>query len=348
MALRTTTLGAFPKPDYVPVTDWFQVGHDAGDYNDRVLRGWHAPEGEDLALLDRATAEVVADQIACGIDLPTDGEMRRENYVHYQCRHMDGFDFVKLTEKVLRNGAYRAELPSITGKVAAGAERVLVRDWQVAEAAAGRPVKMTLPGPMTISDTTADIFYNDPERLAEDIAAALNVEVRALADAGCRYIQIDEPIFARKPEEALAYGIKTLGRCFEGVPAGVTRVMHMCCGYPNRLDDEDYPKADQDAYRRIAERLDGVVDQISIEDAHRHNPLELFEIFEKSTLLVGFFRVASSTLETEDQIARRMEEVLTRLPPERLVAAPDCGLGFLGRDLAMAKLKAMCGAAARF
>ena len=348
MPIKTTTLGAFPKPDYVPVTDWFQVGHDADDYNDRVLRGWREPTGNELELLDKATAEVVEDQIACGIDIPTDGEIRRENYVHYQCRHMEGFDFRNLTERVLRNGAYVAELPTISGPVRAGESSILVRDWQVAEAAAKRPTKITLPGPMTISDTTADVHYNDPERLAQDLAIALNFEVQALAAAGCRYIQIDEPIFARKPDEALAYGIDALTTCFQGVPEGVTRVMHMCCGYPNRLDDEDYPKADQTAYQRIAERLDGVVDQISIEDAHRHNPPELFELFQSSTLLVGFFRVASSTLETEDQIARRMEEVLRYLPAERLVAAPDCGLGFLGRDLAMKKLRAMTGAAARF
>jgi len=348
MPIRTTTLGAFPKPDYVPVTDWFQVGHDAEDYNDRVLRGWRAPAGADLALLDKATAQVIADQLACGIDVPSDGEVRRENYVHYQCRHMEGFDFQNLTKRVLRNGAYVAELPTIAGPVRAGESSVLVRDWQVAEAAAGRPTKITLPGPMTISDTTADEHYKDPEKLAQDLAIALNFEVRALADAGCRYIQIDEPIFARKPDQALAYGIDALARCFEGMPQGVTRVMHMCCGYPNRLDDEDYPKADRHAYQRIAERVDGVVDQISIEDAHRHNPPELFELFQKSTLLLGVFRVASSTLETEDQIARRIEEVLSHLPVDRLVAAPDCGLGFLGRDLAMKKLRAMCGAASRF
>ncbi|MCG6902329.1 MAG: hypothetical protein LJE68_06560, partial [Rhodobacter sp.] len=145
MALKTTCIGAYPKPDYVPIRDWFQVGHDAQDYNDTVLRGW--TESADVQdALDRATAEVVADQIACGIDIPTDGEVRRENYVHYQCRHFDGFDFVNLTRRVLRNGAYVAELPTISGPVRARGESVLVRDWQVAQAASDRPVKITLPG----------------------------------------------------------------------------------------------------------------------------------------------------------------------------------------------------------
>ena len=97
MPLRTTCIGAYPKPDYVPIRDWFQVGHDAEDYNDVVLRQWtESPEVQTS--LDRATAEVVADQIACGIDVPTDGEVRRENYVHYQCRHFEGFDFTNLTK----------------------------------------------------------------------------------------------------------------------------------------------------------------------------------------------------------------------------------------------------------
>lgn len=344
MPLQTTCIGAYPKPDYVPIRDWFQVGHDAVDYNDTVLRNWtEAPEVQ--ALLDRATAEVVTDQIECGIDIPTDGEVRRENYVHYQCRHFDGFDFENLTKRVLRNGAYVAELPTISGPVRARGESVLVRDWQVAQAASDRPVKITLPGPMTISDTTADIYYNDARAQAFDLAAALNSEVRALAAAGCTYIQIDEPIFARKPAEALDFGTEALRRCFDGLPDDVMRVMHMCCGYPNRLDDADYPKADPEAYTKIARQVDGIADQISIEDAHRHNPETLFGLFEKSALIVGFVAVASSRIEPVEQIATRMQQILQILPENRLIAAPDCGLGFLGRELAMTKLRNLSQAA---
>ncbi len=178
MPIPTTCIGAYPKPDYVPIRDWFQVGHDAEDYNDVVLGQWsEAPEIQ--AALDRATAEVVADQISCGIDVPTDGEVRRENYVHYQCRHFEGFDFQNLTKRVLRNGAYVAELPTIRGPVRATGESVLVRDWQVAQATSDRAVKITLPGPMTISDTTANEHYTDPRTQAFDLATALNSEARA-------------------------------------------------------------------------------------------------------------------------------------------------------------------------
>ena len=346
MPLTTTCIGAYPKPDYVPISDWFQVHYDAEDYDDKVTKLWsHEKLEEARDLFDKATADVIADQIACGIDVPTDGEVRRENYVHYQCRHFSGFDFENLTEREMRNGAYRVNLPTIRGRVVAEDKKTLVRDWQIAEQAAGRPVKITLPGPMTISDTTADEFYHDPAGLARDLADALNGQVQALAEAGCRYIQVDEPIFARKPEEALAYGVETLERCFHGVPDEVTRVVHMCCGYPNNLDDDDYPKADQASYIKIAEAVDGVTDQISIEDAHRHNPADLFQRFDKSSLIVGFVTVASSRVEPVEEIRARMQEILRHIPQERLIAAPDCGLGFLGRELAMTKLSNLCEAA---
>ncbi|QGX97994.1 5-methyltetrahydropteroyltriglutamate--homocysteine methyltransferase [Roseovarius faecimaris] len=346
MPLKTTCIGAYPKPDYLPIQDWFQVHYDAEDYNERVTQGWTREKmraAQDL--FDRATAEAVADQIACGVDIPTDGEQRRENYVHYQCRHFTGFDFENLTRAVMRNGAYTVDLPTIRGKITGQDNSTLVRDWQVAEAAAGRPVKITLPGPMTIADTTADAFYDDDAALARDLSDALNGQVRALAEAGCRFIQVDEPIFARKPDQALAYGIETLERCFHGVPGEVTRVVHMCCGYPNNLDDDDYPKADQQAYAQIAEAVDGVTDQISIEDAHRYNPGDLFERFKTSQLIVGFVTVASSRVEPVEEIRTRMQEILQHIPAERLLAAPDCGLGFLGRELAMTKLRNLSTAA---
>jgi len=344
MPLTTTCIGAYPKPDYLPIRDWFQVGHDDADYTEKVLRGYAKAEGAE-ALFDRATHEAVADQVACGIDVPTDGEQRRENYVHYQCRFFEGFDFENLEHRVLRNGAYETDLPAMRGPIRRRDISPLPRDWRIAQAATDRPVKITLPGPMTISDTTADCHYGDPRALAMDLAAALNGEIKALAEAGCRHIQIDEPIFARKPAQALDYGIEAMERCWHGVPDGVTRVAHACCGYPNHLDDEVYPKADPQSYQQIAASMDGVVDQLSIEDCHRHNDLSLFGKFRKTRLIVGFVKVASSKIETVDEIATRMREVKAELPEGHLIAAPDCGLGFLGRDLAMVKLRNLCEAA---
>jgi 5-methyltetrahydropteroyltriglutamate--homocysteine methyltransferase len=345
MPIRTTCIGAFPKPDYVPIKDWFHIDLADKNYGSAVIEAWqNAPENE--ALFERATAEIIKLQIDCGVSIPTDGEQRRENYVHYQCRYFNGFDFENLVRTVMRNGAYDCLLPAIRGPISSN-EAVLVRDYNQAQAASDRPVKITLPGPMTIIDSTSDCYYNDDPALAADLAAALNVEVRALAQAGCQHIQIDEPVFARKPDNALKFGTETLQACFAGVPDSVTKTMHMCCGYPDRLDNPDYPKADHNVYHALVEALDGKIDAISIEDCHCNNDRSLFEKFTKSTAIVGFVDVAVSNIEPAAQIAARMREVLEVLPPERLIAAPDCGLGFLGRNLAVTKLKNLSDAAQR-
>jgi 5-methyltetrahydropteroyltriglutamate--homocysteine methyltransferase len=348
MPLTTTVLGAYPKPDYVPVDDWFtipngQVSASATCAYDEALL---APDAEAEALFVRAAAEVIADQAACGIDIVTDGEVRRENYIHYHCRHLTGIDFADLTHKVLRDGAYETDLPTVRGAIAAKGEPFLPHDYRTAQASTDRPVKVTLPGPMTITDTTADAYYDDPARQGADLAKALNVEIRALVEAGCRHIQVDEPLFARKPAAALDYGIDNLNRCFDGVDGSVARAVHVCCGYPTKLDDIDYKKADPNAYLEMAEALDSaVVDQISIEDAHRHNDLALLERFRESTVIFGSIAIASSALEPVSAIRRRLTEALAHIDAERLIVAPDCGLGFLTRDLAMAKLRHMCEAA---
>ena len=231
-------------------------------------------EGSIERILDRATAEVVQEQDELGIDIPTDGEVRRENYIHYHCRHLKGVDFEALSEKQMR-GHYTALLPTITGPVEAG-DVFLVRDWQVAQSATKKPVKMTVPGPMTIGDSIADDFYRD-DAVARGVALAeaLNVEIRRLVDAGCPVIQVDEPVFARKLDQALAFGLEHLDRCFHKVPKTVERCVHICCGYPDKIDpDEDYPKAPRESYEDLATGLQDVaVDAVSIEDAHRHNDL---------------------------------------------------------------------------
>ena len=349
MALKTTVIGAYPKPPYTPVTDWFQSeqGGDDSAPTSRYVAQMDAAGEQAKALFRRAAAEVIADQALAGIDVVTDGEVRRENYIHYHCRHLDGIDFETLTEKVLRNGAYSAALPTITGPVKAG-EPFLVEDWQDAQATTERPVKVTLPGPMTIGDTTADAHYEDPARRGRDLADAINAEVRALAAAGCRYIQVDEPLFARKPTEALSFGIENLERCFHGVGDGdgVTRVMHMCCGYPDRLDAVDYPKADPQSYLDLAEAVDAsCIDEVSIEDAHRHNDLALLERFRQSRVIFGAVAIAKSRIEPVEEIEERLKAALEHIDEERLIAAPDCGLGYLGRDLAFKKLGNLVAAA---
>ena len=205
MSIVTTCIGAYPKPDFVQLPDWFNTA--AGPDTSDPTMGWAAaltalgPEAG--ALIDQGVSQVIADQIDADIDVPTDGEVPRENYIHYHCRYIEGIDFSELTRKELRGGTYAANLPTIVAPVRTRGE-FLVRDWRRAQVCTDRSVKMTMPGPMTISDTTADAYYQDPMRLGADLTAALNHEVRSLAHAGCRNIQIVEPLFARKPDKAIA------------------------------------------------------------------------------------------------------------------------------------------------
>ena len=343
----TTTIGAYPKPAYVPISDWFTAasGDQAADYTSAFAHEMDRAGSGREALFRRAAAEVIRDQVEAGIDIVTDGEVRRENYVHYQCRHFSGFDYDMLSPKTIR-GVTEALLPTVRGEVRHLGTSPLVHDYRVAQTLSPRPVKVTIPGPMTIIDTTVDAYYHDDDALGADLAAAINAQVLDLVDAGCRHIQVDEPVMARKPDIALAYGIEHLERCFAGVPESVARVVHSCCGYPEHLDQDDYPKAEPGSYLALAEALDAAaVDAVSIEDAHRPNDLAaLLPRFARTTVILGVLAIARSRLETVEGVADRLREALAHLPPERLAAAPDCGLGFLGRDLARRKLAAMCEA----
>ncbi len=347
MPIPTTCLGAYPKPEFVDLPDWFNApaGPDTAEPTKRGARALRRMGEEAESVLARGVEQAVRDQVDAGIDIPTDGEIPRENYIHYHCRHLNGFDFDNLTEKEVRGGTYTAALPTIRGPVSAKG-RFLVADWRRAQGFSARPVKMTMPGPMTISDTNYDDHYHDPKQLGADLGAALNAEVLALAEAGCRYIQIDEPVFARRPADAVDYGVENLERAFHGCPPQITRTAHMCCGYPDRLDRDDYPKAEQDAYFQIADAMeDSSVHWLSIEDAHRHNDLTLLERFKTTTIILGVVAIAKSRVEPVEEIRERLRAALNHIDRARLAAAPDCGLGLLGRELAREKMRNLCAAA---
>jgi len=339
--LTTTTIGSYPKPDYVPVANPFDLAR--GEWRPtRSGEQTAAAAGDEL---ERAVREVVAEQASIGIDVPTDGEIRRENYIYHHCRHLTGFDFGQLTEQVMREGGWRAGVPTVTGPIAAQ-EPFLELEWRSAQAGTSRPVKMTVPGPLTIMASTADAFYGDERRQAADLADALNVEIRRLAAAGCRWIQVDEPVFAREPEKALAFGIELLGRCFHGLPADVHRVVHICCGYPSGVDVEGYPKADPESYFLLADELEAApIDAVSIEDAHRRNDLALLERFSRTVVILGLVDIARSRVETVTEMRKRLDAALGHIDGHRLIAAPDCGLTMLSRETARAKLTNLVAAA---
>ncbi|MEC7416870.1 MAG: 5-methyltetrahydropteroyltriglutamate--homocysteine methyltransferase [SAR324 cluster bacterium] len=344
MSLRTTTIGAYPKPDYVKLPDWFD-DLDSPDPTAGWAEALNALGDDAGAILERGTHEAVLDQVNAGIDIPTDGEIARENYIHYHCRHLEGIDFEQLSEKALRTGNYLARLPTVRGPLQPR-DLFLADDWKRAQQATDRPVKITMPGPLTVGDTIVDDYYGDLKTLGKAVAEALNQEVLSLAEAGCRHIQIDEPLFARYPERALEFGVENLERAFHGCPEGVMRTAHMCCGYPDRIDREDYPKAPLDSYVRIADAMEeSSVMAISLEDAHRHNDLNLLDRYKTTTIILGVVAIAKSRVEPVEEIRERLKAALEHIDAERLIAAPDCGLGILGRDLALKKLRNLSEAA---
>ena len=341
MPLLTTCIGAYPKPPYVPRMAWMDEGVEAGE----VEGGTLTPE-ERRAAFDRATREVVAEQAAIGIDIPTDGEIRRANYIHYHCSHLDGFELDTLTECTMRNGAWTAEMPTFTGKDR-GARTVLgarLGGCAGGDGEARQDHRFRAAHHCGLDRQRT--FYSDRRSWCADLSDALNLETRRLAAAGCRHIQIDEPLFARLPDEALDFGIENLERCFHGVPDGVTRTLHMCCGYPDKLDETDYVKADPEAYRRLAGAVEAsIIDAVSIEDAHRHNDLALLDAFARTTVILGVVKIASSRVETVDEIVARLRAALDHIDADRLMAAPDCGLIMLGSEGARAKLGRLVEAA---
>ena len=350
--LETTTIGAFPKPNYVPVRDWFDAARETGgmnaaqttlDYTLDVEKNKDTHE----ALFVRAAKEVIDIQQRAGISIPTDGEVRRENYIHYHCRHLDGFDFDTLEHRVLRDGAYETDLPAIRSAIAYPGKCYSTHDYLASQGVSAKPVKFTLPGPLTIMDTTADCFYNDRPKLNAALAETVNKEILALVDAGCQFIQVDEPLFAREVNDALDFGMEGLERCFHGVPKSVTRIVHMCCGYPDHLDDDDYKKADPNSYHQLSKAVDmAAFDQVSIEDKHCCNNLDLLDKFQSKTVIFGAVAIASSRVETVEEVVARLKTALDHIDRDRLVVAPDCGLGLLPAELAEQKLRIMCQAAA--
>jgi len=353
MSLITTVVGSFPKPSYVPIVDWFDAsrkkkGMNTSEvtrlYTDYKKKQNHSHE----KLFVKAAAEIIDLQIKAGITIPTDGEVRRENYIHYHCRFLNGFDFDNLEFRVWRDGAYKSLLPAIRNKVSHSGNIYSVHDFKSSQKVSPVPLKFTLPGPLTIMDTAVDCCYFDRPKLNKDIADTVNKEILALVEAGCTYIQVDEPLFARQVNDALSFGMEGLDRCFHKVPKNITKIVHMCCGYPDYVDDINYKKANPENYFILADHIDKLsIDQVSIEDAHCCNDLKLLDHFENSTVILGLIAIAKSQIEKVDEVEDRIKKALNHIEKKRLVIAPDCGLGLLNSKLAEAKLKVMCEAVSR-
>jgi len=351
MSLSTTVIGSMPKPANFHIPCWVRdgvlVGNFVAEYN-KILSVQDSEDFENQ--LTRVTQDIIYLQEKVGLSVITDGELRREQYIYGFCRNLGGFDFVNTKKKLCRNGAWECLLPRIVSKIChKGEAGFMAKEWKWSQKMSNLPVKVTIPGPMTITDTFCNDFYEDERTLFQDLVNCINIELKLLAKAGCKQVQVDEPLLMRNPDKASEYGISYLSKCFSGLPDDVFKAVHACCGYPNYLDQTDYIKADKDAYLQLSKELDNAnFDAISIEDAHRRNDPRLFQAFQKKKVILGVIDVAKSRVETVEEIQEHIRDVLKYIPKDRLIIAPDCGLVFLSLDLAEKKLTNMVEAAKSF
>ena len=332
-----TVVGSMPKPawlmEQLPLNAEGKQVHGKG-------ADWGF-EGEQLEVAqDDATRLTIHDQVRAGIDVVSDGDQRRSSYLTYITTRLEGFDYETLTKKWTRNRRRLAAVGRCVGPVRRPGS-MLKKDAEFMLAETDRPVKITLPGPMTVVDSTADEHYGDEATMAMDVAAALNEEARELDALGVAVIQFDEPVFSRYPDKVKEWGITALDRCLEGVQSAKTAA-HICYSYPM----PGVPRPIVDSYPVILEALeDSKVDQLALEfEASRLEP-ELLRLYPSKTVMFGCIDNGIDEVESPEYVADKLLAAAKHLPATQIQAAPDCGLVPLSLDIARAKLKAMADGA---
>lgn len=331
--LPTSLVGSYAQPDWL--IDRKKL---AGRFPPRVRARelWRvAPEWLDEAQ-DDATLLAIRDQERAGLDIITDGEMRRESYSNRFATALDGVDIDNPGTALDRSG-HPNPVPRVTGKVRRR-HPVEVRDVEFLRAATDRRIKMTVPGPFTMSQQAQNDFYESEEALAMDYAAAVNEEIRDLFAAGADIVQIDEPYMQARPEKARAYGLKALNRALEGVE-GETAV-HICFGYAAIIHERP------EGYSFLPELAGSTAKAVSIETAQSGLDCSVLSKLPDKTIILGVLDLSTHEVETPETVAARIRRALPYVPVERIVAAPDCGLKYLPRDVAFGKMKAMAEGAA--
>jgi len=326
--IPTTIIGSMPKPGWL-ASEWYSIAGSwrlSGD----VLR----------EAMDDATRIALVEQEQAGIDIVCDGEQRRPSHHSYFLFDLDGVDFRTLKPKARRGGARMQDVPRVCGPLSLRAHRTL-EDYRFLRARTAKPIKMTLPGPSTLVDGVYDDYYGDERALACAFADALHEEVRALAEAGCDMVQLDEPAVTRLPEKLHAWGIEALDRALQGVE--VATCVHVCYGYTSRQSGGKQWKHGYDEILPALARTR--VDQCSLEFAEPDLPAKLLEMLPGKTIQLGVVNVGSEAIETPEVVARRLRAALEVVPAQHLIAAPDCGCAALPRHVARAKLDAMVAGA---
>lgn len=331
--LPTSLVGSYPQPDWL--IDREKLGHQMPP-RVRATSLWRvAPQWLEHAQ-DDATILVIRAQERAGLDILTDGEMRRESYSNRFATALEGVDLENPGTVTSRSG-HAVTVPRVVGKIRRK-HAVQVSDMQFLRANTGRLTKITVPGPFTMSQQAQNDYYPSVDEMAFDYAAAVNAEIKDLFAAGADVVQIDEPWMEARPEEAQRYGLAGLARAVEGV-SGAT-ALHICFGYAALVPGRPA------RYSFLEKLADAPVQQISIETAQSKLDCSVLAKLPKKTIILGVIDLSTPEVESAETVAARIRRALPYVSPERLVIATDCGMKYLPAESAFGKMQAMVSGAA--
>lgn len=333
MTLLTTVVGSYPQPHWLVDKDTL-----AGRLPPRVRAReiWRIPEEFLAEAQDDATVLAIRDMERAGVDVITDGEIRRESYSNRFATALDGMDLDNPGTAIDRTG-HPNPVPRVTGPVRRS-RPVEVEDLRFLRANTDRRIKITLPGPFTMAQQAQNDFYPDQRELALALAEAVREEIAELFAAGADLVQIDEPYLQARAEQAREYAVEAINRATAGAAGPVA--LHTCFGYAAIVHTRP------PGYSFLAELNDCAVDWIAIETAQPDLDLSILKQLPDKGVILGVLDLSDPEVEPVERIAARIRQALHHLPPDRLQVAPDCGMKYLSRDLAAAKLRAMVEATA--
>ncbi len=331
--LPTTVVGSYPQPEWLIDRSRLRAGLVP---RVRMMDLWRveAPYLEEAQ--DDATLLAVRDMERAGLDIVTDGEERRESYSNCFATELEGVDGDNPGEVMGRTGR-KTIVPRVVGPIRR-TRPVLARDAAFLRAATDRAVKITIPGPFTMAMQSLYEHYATNEEMAMAYAAAVNEEIAELFEAGVDIVQLDEPWAQSRYDEAKDYAVKVINRALEGVDG--TTAIHLCFGYAQMVKDKP------SGYSFLPELEGTLAQQISIEAAEPKLDLSIAESLASKQIMVGVISMGSTDPETPEMVEDRIRAALEHVPAKRLIVAPDCGMKYLSRDVAFAKLKAMVDGAA--
>jgi 5-methyltetrahydropteroyltriglutamate--homocysteine methyltransferase len=324
----TTLVGSYPQPEWL--IDRKKL---AGRFPPRVRARelWRVAEPFLAEAQNDATLLAIRAQEEAGLDIVTDGEMRRESYSNRFATALEGVDLDKPGTALDRSG-HPNPVPRIAGKIRRR-HAVEVEDVKFLRAHTDRKIKMTVPGPFTMSQQAQNDFYETEEEAAMDYAAAVNAEIRDLFAAGADVVQIDEPYMQARPEKARQYGLKALNKALEGITG--TTAVHICFGYAAVIH------ARPSGYSFLGELAGCSCNQVSIETAQSNLDCAVLKSLPGKKVILGVIDLNDMTVETPQKIAERIRRALPYAKAEDIIVAPDCGMKYLPRDVAFAKMRAM-------